>query len=61
MIAYTLLIFLALLFLRITEDIFDVAINSGMNKYLVITLFLLFYSAIISIMLVALDNEFEGW
>lgn len=61
MIAYTLLIFLALLFLRITEDIFDVAINAGMNKYLVITLFLLFYSIIISVMLVALDNEFEGF
>ncbi|WP_414049798.1 hypothetical protein [Macrococcus animalis] len=61
MIAYTLLIFIALLFLRITNDILDVAINAGMNKYLVITLFLLFYSAIISIMLVALDNEFEGF
>ncbi|TDM49982.1 hypothetical protein ETI06_05775 [Macrococcoides goetzii] len=61
MIAYTLLIFLALLFLRITEDIFDVAINAGMNKYLVITLFLLFYSVTISILLVALDNEFEGF
>ncbi len=61
MIAYTLLIFLALLFLMITKDILDVAINSGMNKYLVITLFLLFYSIIISVMLVALDNEFEGF
>ncbi|TDL40561.1 hypothetical protein EVU91_01335 [Macrococcoides bohemicum] len=59
MIAYALLIFLALLFLRITEDILDVAINAGMNKYLVIILFLLFYSIIISVMLVALDNEFE--
>ncbi|MGK0575525.1 hypothetical protein [Macrococcus capreoli] len=59
MIVTALFIFLALLFLMITRDILDVAINSGMSKYLVITLFLLFYAAIISALLVALDNEFE--